>query len=235
MDTLIRLSGLLQTMRERSDQRASFLHCYTLMSENMLREVSAGGFHDPKWMQHFVDHFAEYYFRALDHYERRKNAGSQTWTLAHDTALHGSCAVLQKLLLGINAHINYDLVLTLVDLLQEEWPHLSEEQRTMRHADYCHVNDIIGNTIDSVQDLVLESDSPGMELIDISMGTLDEWLISRLIRTWRDEVWEKTILLLDISAPQQKEIFRVQLDASTHARGEAILLQNGWRSLKDLW
>jgi hypothetical protein len=64
------------------------------------------------------------------------------------------------LLLGVNAHINYDLVLTLVDLLEPEWKQLSAEQCQQRHSDYCHVNEIISLTIDIVQDDVLERSIP---------------------------------------------------------------------------
>ena len=235
MDTLTRLSDLLQSMKSRSDQRASFLHCYTLMSENMLRAAHEKAFHDNEWMQRFVDHFATYYFQALDQYEQDKNSAPLVWTLAHNTALHGTCSILQKLLLGINAHINYDLVLTVDDLLYEEWNDLSEAKRAMRYADFCMVNEIIEKTVDAVQDLVLESESPSYELIDLSMGNLDEWLISRLIRTWRDEVWEQATALLHTKTGPERETFRAGLEARTLERGQAILFKKGWRSLKELW
>lgn len=222
-------------MDDRSDGRASFLYCYTLMSENMLRAVKAGAFHDNDWMEHFIDHFAGYYFLALDRYEQDKNSAPRVWALAHDTALHGSCSVLQKMLLGINAHINYDLVLTVNDLLRDEWTGHSETLRTRRYEDFCTVNEVIENTIDSVQDLVLDQENPTYELVDLSLGNLDEWLISRLIRTWRDEVWEQATNLIQIKTGPEREAFRTGLEVRTLERGEAILFKKGWRSLKDLW
>ena len=51
--------------------------------------------------------------------------------------------VLQNLLLGINAHINYDLVLTIYDMPAPEWERLTEEQRRRRFQDHCTVNVII--------------------------------------------------------------------------------------------
>lgn len=73
---------------------------------------------------------------------------------------------VQNLQLGVNVHINYDLVLTLDDLLRPEWPDMSEEQRATRFGDYCHVNDIIGRTINDVQDQVLEPAMSAMDIVD---------------------------------------------------------------------
>jgi hypothetical protein len=235
MDTLHHMNSLLREMEQRSDQRSAFLHCYSLMSGNMVLASREGAFHDCEWMQHFVDHFARYYFQALDQYNGVKESAPSVWVLAHDTALHTTCPTIQKLLLGINAHINYDLVLTLADLLEKEWPGLDNSGRTRRYEDYCKVNEIIAETIDKVQDLVLESSDPEMELVDFAMGRVDEWLISRLIRTWRDEVWETAVELLEMPDASRREKMRQDLETRTLARGEAILFKKGLRSLKDLW
>ena len=235
MDTLQHMNSLLREMEQRSDQRSAFLRCYSLMSGNMVLASREGAFHDCEWMQHFVDHFAKYYFQALNQYDAAKERAPSVWVLAHDTALHAACSTIQKLLLGINAHINYDLVLTLADLLEKEWPGLDEAGRTRRYEDYCKVNEIIAQTIDKVQDLVLETSDPKMELADLAMGRMDEWLISRLIRTWRDEVWEKAVELLEVPDTSLREKMRQELEVRTLTRGEAILFRKGIRSLKDLW
>jgi len=89
----------------------------------------------------------------------------------------------------------------LVDLLEAEWSNLSNEQRTARYADYCHVNEVLARTVDRVQDQVLEPAMPGMNLIDVLMGPLDELVVSRLITGWRETVWQSACRLLDTGAP----------------------------------
>lgn len=226
---------LLQSMEARGDQRAAFLHCYSLMSRNMVSALEAGRFHDRDWMRRFIDHFAEYYFNALDGYERDKSAAPPVWVLAHDTALHSSCSLMQKLLLGVNAHINFDLALTVTDLLDEAWPKLSPAERQRHIEDYQLVNEIIGNSIDEVQDHVLAPHSPSMAHLDRLMGRVDEWLISGLITSWRREVWGQACQLLDAPRPADREHLRAQLEAKTVKRGEAILFRKGWRSLRYIW
>ena len=104
---------------------------------------------------------------------------------------------LQRLLLGVSAHINYDLVLTLVDILDAEWAKLDADGHAARYADYCHVNAIIGQTIDAVQDQVLDPAMPVMELIDVLMGPVDELLVSHVITHWRETVWQSAVALLN--------------------------------------
>lgn len=235
MKTLRQMEQLLGELEHSGDGRASFLGCYCLMTENMLSAVEQGEFRDNSWMRNFIDHFAAYYLRGFEKYEKDKDRAPKVWVLAHDHAARDSCATIQKLLLGVNAHINFDLALTVVDLLGPEWAGLDEPQRSGRFADYCHVNEIIGETIDKVQDQILETDSRGMELLDAYLGRLDEWLISRLIRGWRSEVWEQAVAMLDSHGEAQRAGQILRLEEKTLSRGEAILLKNGVRSLNDLF
>ena len=222
--TLNRMETLLQQMLGRSDGRAFFLRCYALMTKNMLEAVETGQFADPEWMRRFIDHFATYYFAGLDQYERDIANAPKVWVQAHDIAKRDSCAILQKVLLGINAHINFDLALTVADLLENEWAGLGEDQRAKRFADYCHVNEIIAGTIDEVQDQVIEPHSESMKWLDTVLGRVDEWLLSRLIRSWRDEIWDQALALLE--APNRESRFLITLDLEARAldRGESILI-----------
>ena len=119
--------------------------------------------------------------------------------------------MLQHLLLGINAHINYDLVLSLVDLLEPEWKELSESRRQDRYADHCLVNEVIAATIDTVQDEVVERHNPRMDLIDRLLGRLDERLLSALITRWRQGVWDNAVHFLEVPETE-REPLRKQLE-----------------------
>ena len=55
--------------------------------------------------------------------------------------------------------------------------------------DHEVVNEIIANTIDAVQDSIINPSSWSMAAIDGADGRLDEWLLSKLISSWRNEVW----------------------------------------------
>lgn len=213
-----------------ADRRAIFLTCYQQMTINMLRDIKAGAFHDAAWVEKLLHHFAGYYFRALAAYDADDSDTPAIWQIVHDTACHAEPHVLQNLFLGINAHINYDLVLTLVDLLGDEWDQMPSRQREQRYHDYCVVNDVIVQTIDAVQDDVVERWSPAMDVVDKGMGRLDEWLVTRLITNWRQHVWQQAVQMME--SPDAQETLRQRVARETRQRAEAILLKDGWKSLR---
>lgn len=206
---ILQMQARLQAWETAADDKALFLNCYQLMTSNVLAAVEQHEFNDPVWVSRLLDHFAHYYFVALEAYERDPAVAPAIWQRAFTVTCAPNISALQKLLLGVNAHINYDLVFTLVDLLQPEWPQLSDAQRAARYADHCHVNAVIGRTIDAVQDQVLEPAMPLMDLVDKLLGPMDEALISRLITQWRDQVWLNAVSLLNTgAAPEQAQLHR---------------------------
>ena len=200
---------------ERSgDPRAVFLSCYALMTQNMLDAVDAGEFADAAWVARLLHHFAGYYFDALDAYEAGEEGAPPVWRRAHDAARRSGTPAISLLLLGVNAHINYDLVLAVADLLDPEWQSLSDEERHARYEDFCRVNDTIGQTIDSVQDGILEKREPIMALVDTLLGPVDEWLVSRGITEWREEVWGHAVRRVETTGEAQREVLRQEIEAS---------------------
>jgi hypothetical protein len=191
------MESLIQRWEDSSDQRAIFLKCYLMMTSNMRVAIQQGEFRDPRWVDQLIDHFAGYYFVALEAYEQDPASAPPVWQLAHQAAQDPGLVALQKLLLGVNAHINYDLVLTLVDVLRPEWIELADAQRAARYADHCRVNEVIGYTIDAVQDQVLEPAMPVMDIIDKLFGPFDEKLISSMLGHWRENVWRHAMRLLE--------------------------------------
>jgi hypothetical protein len=222
-----RMRTLISDWEKVSDQRATFLSCYLLMTDNMLSAIKTNQFHDPQWVDTFLQRFADYYFDALYAYETDRARTPRVWLRVHDAALQGTTRVIQNLLLGINTHINYDLIFTLVDMLGPEWDQLSLDQRYQRQSDHNQVNQIIAKTIDSVQDQVLEPLVPEMDLVDKLLGPLDEWAISSLISHWRDEVWQQAILLVETKDLGTLALRKREIESKTQSRASTILLEVG--------
>ncbi len=201
------------------------------MTTNMLAAVERQEFNDSAWVDRLLHRFAEYYFLALEAYEHDPTNAPRVWQLTHNLTRDSGILALQKLLLGVNAHINYDLVLALFDLLRPEWDSLSDRLRAARYVDHCHVNDIIARTIDTVQDRVLEPAMPWMDLVDKLLGPMDEKLISTLISRWRELVWQNTVRLLETKNPSEQTRIIAEVEKEALHLGAAICLKktNGTR------
>jgi hypothetical protein len=217
------MQALIVQWEQAGDRRADFLACYRLMTGNMLVAIDAGEFHDATWVATLLHHFAEYYFVALEDYERGSAGTPGVWRLTFDTAIQRDVLVLQNLLLGINAHINYDLVLALVDMLEPEWEALTPERRQLRYEDHHHVNDIIGRTVDSVQGQVVDPALPAMRLVDGLLGPVDEWIVSRTIAYWREAVWNAAIQMLESSDEEERQMLRREVESEALRRAQTIL------------
>ncbi|WP_211206524.1 DUF5995 family protein [Aequorivita sublithincola] len=213
----------IEQWKSIKDSRLVFLNCYHLMSTNMVSAISNNEFHDTLWVNKLLRRFANYYFEGLICYDCGEPT-SKVWDNAHKATKNSNLSELQFLILGVNAHINYDLVLALHDLLKPEWNTLSEIQRKQRYEDHRHVNHVIASTIDRVQDEILEPLNPTLVWVDLLLGRMDEYLISKLITNWREDVWEKTQELLEIEHSEEHEVFRLKLEKSVLKRAETICI-----------
>ena len=221
---LTRMDDLLVEWEQREDRRAVFLDCYARMTRSMCGSLEDGPFDDPAWVAELLDLFALRYFAAVDTWEAGGGGTPSPWEVAFDAAASRERSALQLLLAGVNAHINYDLVLTLVDLLDPVWADLDAETLASRRRDYDRVNDVIAATADEVQDLVLERHAPGLDLVDRMFGRTDEWLAVRLLSSWRDDVWRQAGLALDGDADDRARAIERQARRCAR-RGRLILLR----------
>lgn len=178
------------------DSRLIFLSCYQMMTTNVLRGIEEKTFEDNFWVSQLMEDFAGVYFTALDQYNQQLKC-PLVWEEAFRLVPLGSADPIQNLLLGVNAHINFDLVFVVAALLKEEWSSLSAELQQLRYRDHCRINNIIHQTIDEVQDVVIERFSPKFDIIDRLFGQLDEWMTARLIAEWRDEVWDAAVAMIE--------------------------------------
>ena len=222
-DILHRMDELIDGWKARSDARHVFLTCYRLMTANMLEAIEAGKFHDREWITDLLHRFAGYYFEALTCFDCGDRV-PRVWQQVHRYTLERDLREVQYLLMGVNAHINYDLVLTLRDLQAEEWHTLSKSGRERRYADHCTVNRVIAGSIDRVQDELLNPVDPIMGWIDRACGGLDEYLIAGLITRWREDVWSNAGALLVARDASSRERLRLKLEADVLLRGRLLAL-----------
>ncbi|WP_238613465.1 DUF5995 family protein [Candidatus Oscillochloris fontis] len=217
-----RMAAQIATWQATGDRRSIFLSCYAMMTSNMFAGVTTGRFADRVWVDQLIHNFADYYFVALDAYEAQHPHLPEVWRLAYDMARQPETPVVQSLLLGVNAHINHDLVLVLADMLEPEWADLAQSKREERHRDYCEVNAVIAETTDRVQDEVVEPYARLMNLIDVVCGPLDEWCTAKLLRNWRADVWEQAIRIVENPDQTERQTLRQQADARALRRIELL-------------
>lgn len=216
-----RMQYLIGLWDATEDRRATFLRCYSMMTQNMLMALGDNRFQDTAWVSQLLTRFAEYYFEALEAFERNPRESPAAWYLAHQHTQLPQALAIRNLLLGVNAHINYDLVLTLVELMDGEWAKQNASWQLGRRKDYDLVNTIIAETINAVQSDILAKQDEWTAVVDVIMGPMDEWLTLQLVTHWRNQVWEDAVQMLEAPLPN-RFLLKMELEKSVLNRAKII-------------
>jgi len=146
-----RLARTESYLRERGDRRAVFLTVYSRMTATVQTAIDDGAFLDSEWAASYLVAFAERYRRALVAFERRAfESLPRPWLIAFAAAARSEALVAQDALLGINAHITYDLTYTLGDVG-------IDPDRDGKLADHDRINAILAHLVQTVQDALVET------------------------------------------------------------------------------
>ena len=216
-DTLERLERLEGLLREREDRRAVFLTVYSRMTRAIRANVRRGRFGDPEWMRRYTVAFADYYRQAFLAFERgRLGVVPAPWRVAFDTAVERRGLVVQDAFLGINAHINYDLALTLVDVG-------IDPDRSARRADHRAVNGVLRRLIDAQQDALVDLYAPGVRDVDAKFGRFDETFALLGMTEGREQAWRVAVVATDVDLPPVRSYARWVL-RTTATGGAAFVL-----------
>ena len=194
-DVADRLGSLEGRLVERDDRRCVFLTVYTEMTARTRRAIDAGTFADPVWMRRYLVAFAEYYRRAFLAFERGNLvAVPAPWIVAFGAARRKETLVLQDALLGINAHIVYDLALTLADTGLDP-------NRAAKYADHRRVDGILARLVAVQRGLLAERYAPGLDRVGDALAGLDEVGSAAALRAARETAWRAAVVRTDTRLP----------------------------------
>ena len=82
-------------------------------------EINRGGFLDAAWLEKWDLVFAGIYLEAMDHWDRGQ-APSGPWQVAFEATRDTAVPPLRHVLLGLNAHVNFDLPQALIKVISDE-------------------------------------------------------------------------------------------------------------------
>src|SRR6266487_5376315 len=144
IDALIaRMTAQLDELRQARDGRAAFHATYLRTTRAVADALRAGAFLDADWVERWDVAFAGLYLDALDA-DRRGDPVPRPWAVAFAAAAGPrSLPALQHVLLGMNAHINYDLPQALLAVISDdEFGDPSVLAR--READHRKIDEVLG-------------------------------------------------------------------------------------------
>ena len=179
--------------------------------------IQAGTFSDAARMDRLDTAFANRYLAAVENFLAGQPP-SRAWRAAFDVEARRGTLILQHLLLGMNAHINYDLPVAIQSVAPPAT--LAELQ-----GDFLAINEILGALLDRTQ-AVIGAFSPLLDLLDRVGGRTDERIATFSIANARDEAWhEATRLAVESGAVRDRSI--LSLDRRVALLGQCIIVPGG--------
>ena len=222
----------LEAFHAAHDRRAVFLRVYYIMTQGVHAATNGIGdfegqpvFMDPDWIRRLSGRFASRYFRALALTD--DGPGSRAWKIANDVARNPHSTVLLNALLGINAHINYDLAQAIGENLD---PGELDDPAALlcRKFDHDQVNNLLDRAMRPIQQALAKDYEPALALGDHVMGGLEDRLADLGLRHYRERVWGDalTYAVMRKRSEADAELVRAKLNWESYKIAKEI---QGWR------
>jgi hypothetical protein len=180
---------LVRMPPDRSAQRI-FLETYRRTTLAVGKAVRDGSFEDPEWVERWDVVFADLYLAALDLDLEGSPDVPRPWRLAFDAPI--GLPALRHVLLGINAHINYDLPQALLAVIPD---HDFTDVRVLarRGRDHARIDAVLSGRV-AAEDSELGAVSPPT-VVDRLLQPLNRLSSKRFLREARRKVWHNTLEL----------------------------------------
>jgi hypothetical protein len=191
------LDGIIAWARQEESRLGYFSTLYRSVTVEIKRGIQQGRFNDSARMERLDVNFANRYLTALADY-RNGQAAPRCWAAAFRATTQWSPIVLQHLLLGINAHINFDLgAAAAITCPGDQLP-------TLKH-DFDEINNILAAMVGGVQKQ-LEQVSHYLKLLDVVGGRTARTVLNWSIDVARDEAWRLAEQLAPLSPAEQQPV-----------------------------
>ena len=189
IDRLIaRMVALLEPLDRAADPRRFFLATYVRTTGAVKEALARGEFVDGDWAERWDIAFADLYLDALERWNRGEKPPAP-WVVAFTAAEGERLPPLRHVLLGMNAHVNYDLPQSLLAVISDqEFDDPAVIAR--RGADHRHIDDILVERVAQEDHELAKVEQPGdRTLLDRMLTPFNRAGTKRFLREARRKVW----------------------------------------------
>ena len=216
---VIKTMQAIDTICADGDGLKWFNWLYLRVTQAVEQGVAANGFADPTWMAALDVQFAGLYFAAA----RSLLSGADNpgcWAALFAVRDQARLARIQFAFAGMNAHINHDLPLAVVNTCKAAG--IRPQHGTVQYNDYTAINDTLTMLLDDAK-TTLRVRLPGDDLPAVS--ALDDTLAAWSITAAREAAWNNAELLNHIdNVPSLADGFMNSLDGLTSVVGKTLLV-----------
>ena len=221
--TIREMERRFRSLGPACDHNAVFALAYlrTTQTYKWARDQS-GFFADTPWVNHEDAVFAKYYFEAYDNWAGgTRGQVPQAWLIAFDAAATRQVNGSGDLLLGMNAHVNRDLPITLAAI------GMATPDGQSRKPDHNKVNQFLNTVLQPLlAELATRFDS-SIVTINTPYGVGYTGLFQTLA-AWREMAWRNGELLANATTPTARALALQEIETYAATQALAIKTANSY-------
>jgi hypothetical protein len=216
---VIHVMQSLDNMLLSSDGLKWFNLLYLRVTQAVYEKPPTGGWHDQKWLTRLDINFAQLYFDALAYACTDATKVPRAWMALFEVRNNPAIERVQFALAGINAHINHDLPLAVVQTGKDL--HIPPDHTSPEYSDFENVNSVLSAVMPGTLH-VLATGTLGELAQDT--GTIGRLLAMWSVQTARDTAWTNAELLWELQGlPSVSDDVLMVVDRLTGLAGRGLL------------
>jgi hypothetical protein len=180
-EVVAKMQDRLDRLPASKQHRAAFLGTYLRTTVAVGKAVEDAAFEDPDWVEHWDAEFAELYLQAHDA-DLAGELVPRPWRLAFDAP--AELPALRHVLLGINAHVNYDLPQAMLAVISPD-DFTDSVLITRRQRDHERIDGVLAGRVAAEDDQL----SAEQTLLDRVLRPFNRLASKRFLREARQKVW----------------------------------------------
>jgi hypothetical protein len=189
-ELIARMAALGEPLESARDKRRYFHATYQRTTIAVAEEIKRDGFADPGWVEEWDVAFAGLYLDALEA-DLAGRAPSRPWAIAF--AAPAGLPPLRHVLLGMNAHINYDLPQAIVAVISDA-QFGDQALIARREADHRAIDGVLASRVAAEAEELGRLSGPA-PLLDRVLAPLNRLGTRRFLREARQKVWANATAL----------------------------------------
>ena len=224
VEALSALEAVTARLLAEGDRRAAFPDIYAIITRRVAETVALGPrgmFIEPRWISRLAGRFCERYLTTLRWSLRGEPQDAGAWSIAYGCCELDDMLPVHHVLLGLSAHINYDLALGVAANITE----LGGADDPIRLARYKHDHDAVNHLLrasvpEAFDHLIERHQCPGARALYRHAFATTEWIAMALLETWRERVWGDAMALLRArgAGERRRVVDRIEQRSRRHGR-----------------
>jgi Family of unknown function (DUF5995) len=220
IEDVINVMQGLDNILQNNDGLKWFNLLYLSVTESVRNSPPAEGWENPQYVERLAVIFAGLYFSAIASWQRNHGSVVRSWAPLFKSRQRRGVARVQFALAGMNAHINHDLPIALVQTSEEQ--DVVPRRGSPEHRDFERVNTILEAVTEQVKQF-LATGIVGE--IDQDLGRLDDMAALWSVRKASETAYTNGEILWQLRvSPTLSDAFLRNLDRLVALSSRGLLI-----------